>query len=484
MNGVNKIIINSVFISWILLTIVNAFDLRECFEIMVLYSLLSVYFVARLIIIELKNFNGINLKLPLLVGICLRLIIPSIDISFAALNGEKITFLRDYNDVTDYILPTVIWMNIYYMIFYFAIEKYCNKIRIEGIIQPILQKISVPKITIPLFVVGTLFNIAVSYVPAGLIPSFILLIFGKLSLLAIMAQMFDALFSNNRARRNLFIAFILVSICIAMFFSFYKTPIMMNIVYYMFYYYLDCKYQNRKLITPKLVALCASTVLIMDIIVYPFMTTKRIVAGWDPNEGGVATIPYSNWEVLKSVLEGKSLSEKGDNTASDRLNAIPANAFFYKECCLKGLRTSEVAINNIELLVPRFINPNKHNSEAGMMVYAYATTGSFKNIHLARSNNYIGQFGSAYLIGGWLLAIVLAFINGRFIIFYYNFLIKYSRNVLAVMFLIPVFLDSIQAFEEIHDGGFLRMGMSTAYMLMIYLTSKLFKIKSIGAIKN
>jgi hypothetical protein len=201
------------------------------------------------------------------------------------------------------------------------------------------------------------------------------------------------------------------------------------------------------------------------------MTTKRVVADWDSSTG-LASQSYSNLEILKDVISGRSLSERGDNTTASRLDAIAPNAFFYKECCTRGLRTTKILRSNVELLVPRFINPHKHGSEAGLMVYAYATTGSFDNYDIASSNNYIGQFASAYLIGGGILVIILALFNGWFIMYYYNFLLKHLNNILAILLLIPLVLSAILAFEEIHDGGALRTGYNLVMMIGISLMTK------------
>jgi len=257
-----------------------------------------------------------------------------------------------------------------------------------------------------------------------------------------------------------------------MFYGFYKGPIMMNFIYYLLYYFLDKKYHHKRTVTPKFIMGIIVLFLAIDFVIYPFNTTKRIESGWDVTMGGIATQSYSNFQVLKDVLTGNSKSEIGENTASGRLDAVEPNAFFYKECCKKGLRTTRIAKSNLEMLVPRFIKPDKHDSQAGLMVYAYATTGSFENYDTAVSNNYIGQFASAYLIGGGLLAILLAFVNGWFTIIYYNFLLKRINNIIVAMLFIPFVLSAIMAFEEIHDGGVLRTGYNLVMMIGISLMTK------------
>ena len=161
------------------------------------------------------------------------------------------------------------------------------------------------------------------------------------------------------------------------------------------------------------------------------------------------------------------------------LHRNDANAFFYKECCERGLRSTKLLVSNVELLVPRFINPNKHNAEAGLMVTSYVFFGNFDQQDKALSSNFVGQFASAYLVGGTFFAIIMAFFYGWFLSRYYTFLVKHSRNILAIVFLISFMLDALLAFEEIHDTGALRAGLYTVQMIGIVILDKfgIFQLK-------
>jgi hypothetical protein len=311
-------------------------------------------------------------------------------------------------------------------------------------------------------------------VPTSFIPGVIQTFLGQLATLAIIIQLLETVFKPTRFNRLLFLTFIIVSIWQSMFYGFYKGTIMMNFVYCLLYYFLKRKYNGKRVITSRFIIEVLSLFVIIDLLIYPFMSTKRIESGWDVTMGGIATQEYSNIQILKDVISGNSKSEVGENSTSGRLDAVEPNAFFYKECCEKGLRTTKIAQNNIELLIPRFIKPDKHDSQAGQMVYAYAMTGSFDNTEMAVSNNYIGQFASAYLIGGGVMAILLAFFNGWFTIFYYNFLIKRINNILVVLLFIPFLLSAMMAFEEIHDGGALRTGYSIVMMIGIAIMTRFF----------
>ena len=468
-----RILYYNLLVSALTLLLIYQLGLREVYLLMFLYSFSSLVVFGLLALEELKNFRGLNMNLLVLMGCFMRFVLPSITKAWGAMNGEEYAFLRPENVINDYMFPTVVWMNIYYSLFYWCFVRFESKYTIEDGIKPLFNRFNLSLVSVPLFIVGIAYNIVSSFVPAGIIPDFINTIFGQLATMAILIQMFNALFHPSKFNKLLFGFFIVVSIWQTTVYGFYKGAIMMNFVYYLLYYFLKCKYNHQRVITPKLIIAGILLFLTIDLIIYPFMTTKRVVAGWDISTG-MASNSYSNVDILLDVLQGRSLSEKGDNTAAGRLDAVEANSFFYKECQVKGLRTMKLAKSNAELLVPRFINPNKHDSEAGLMVYAYATTGSFDNYDTALSNNYIGQFASAYLMGGVFLSILLALANGWFIMFYYNYLLKHINNIIAIILLVPLLLSAIYAFEEIHDGGVLRTGYNIVMMLVLAIVTKCF----------
>ncbi len=466
-------LIYNLFISAFTLALIELFDLKESYVFMLIYALNSLLVFGLLALEEINHFEGLNMRLLVLIGCFMRFVLPSITKAWGAMSGEVYAFLRPENDINDYMFPTVVWMNIYYSIFYLCFVRFSSSNSIEEKIKPFFKSKYITLLALFIFSIGIIYNVLVSFIPAALIPGFINTFAGNLATLGILIQLFQALFNPSRFNKRVFYIIIIISLFQTIAFGFYKGAIMINFVYYLLYYFLDCKYHKKKLITPKLIIASILLFITIDAVIYPFMTTKRIVAGWDAGTG-LASNSYSNIEILADVLKGNSLSERGENTTASRLDAIEPNAFFYKECCKRGLRTSIVAKNNIELLVPRFINKNKHDSEAGLMVYAYATTGSFENVDLALSNNYIGQFASAYLIGGPILAVLLAFINGWFLMFYYNFLLKHMNNIIAIILFIPLILSALLAFEEIHDGGLLRMGYNIIMMFGLWLMTLFF----------
>ncbi len=465
-----KLIGYNLLVSIFMLIAINMLELREVFEIMFLYSLNSAIVFATLIYYEIKFFKGLNFNLLLLVAYCFRLVIPAITKSIDAINGIETYNLISVNVTTDYIFPTVVWMNIYYMIFYWCVLKFSKNFFIESSLKSLFSRFNAVYFAIPLFILGIAYNIIVSFVPAGVIPGIINTIFSNFVRLSLLMMLFDALFSQSHIKTKVFVVMIIIAMIQSAFWGFYKGAIMSNFVFYMLYYVLNRAYKKKRIVTPYLVFLGVSFFAIVYLIVYPFMQTKRVVSGWGPETGYVAIHDYSNLEILNDVFSGKA---KFENTESgNRLDAIDANTFFYKDCCRYGWRSTELLVSNLELLVPRVLNPNKHNAEAGLMVSGYVFNGSFDYKDTAITNNYVGQFASAYLIGGPLCVIILAFFNGWFWTFYYNFLVKHNYNIIALILLMPFLFNALQGFEEIHDGGALNAGLNAAMMVLITLCTK------------
>lgn len=469
-------IVYNIIFSFCFLGLIWLFNLKEEFGWMLIYSLNSAIVFALLFREEFVHYKGLPPNLLLLVGYVLRLVYPSLEMSIGALGGESYDFLYT-NDVTDYMFPTSVWMNIYYMVFYYAFNIFAKGVTLDSFIKPYLDKYHFSSVVILLFIPGIIYEIAVSYIPDYLIPSLINTIFGGLTKLALLIQVFNTALKFTKQKHRILVLLVILEILRALFFGFYKSPIMMPFILYMLYVFLRQKNIGKPVISPQMIVLVVAFFAFIALFVFPFMQIKRVESGFSNavGETGIATQNYSNIQIIKDVLSGKTKEDTEELSTSGRFNAIPANAFFYKECCIRGLQSFELAQSNIELLVPKFLNPNKHGAVAGLMTYSYATTGSFNNYDTAVCSNYVGQFASAYLMGGGLLAILLAFLNGFLMIKYLDFLTKNITNIFALILLVGQLFATLECFEEIHDGGVLRAGLTIVYILIIILTNTLFK---------
>ena len=475
------LIVYNILFSFITLALIWVFDLKEEYGLMLIYSLNSAVVFAMLFREEVVNYKGLSPNLLLLVGYTLRLVYPSLEMSIGAMQGETYDFLFSYNDVTDHIFPTAVWMNIYYMVFYYAFNQFAKGITLDGYIKPYLDRYHFTTIAILLFIPGLCYDIAASYIPDYFIPSLVKTVFGGLSKLALLIQVFNTALKYTPRKHRILVIMVITEMVRATFFGFYKAPIMMPFVFYMLFVFLHSKNQGKPIMTPRILFLGAAFFAMITFFVYPFMQIKRVESGFSNavGETGIATRQYSNIQIAKDVLTGKTVDETEDLSTSGRFNAIPANAFFYKECATKGLRSLALAKSNVELLVPKFLNPNKHGAIAGQMTFSYAETGSFSNYDTAVSSNFVGQFASAYIIGGGIIAILFAFFNGFMMITYFNYLTKNLTNFFALILIVGQLFSTLEGFEEIHDGGVLRTGLALVYMLIIFITNPIFNKRKI-----
>ena len=328
-----------------------------------------------------------------------------------------------------------------------------------------------------MFVIGFIYNVCTRDIPAGIIPSFVDSLFGELATLAIVLQVFNTALLYSKGKRNILVFFVLTEMARAVLFDFYKSAIMVPFILFILYSFMHSKHDKIKFFNKKNVLLATVFFALINFVVYPFMNIKRVEAGFSATVGGgIATSEYSNFEILNRVISGDYVSDERNQTF-ERFNAIPANAYFYKESVTKNMHTTDVLKNNFELLVPKFLNPNKHGSQAGLMAYAYAQYGSFSYYSDSLSNNYIGQFASSYLIGGILAVIICAILNGVIFGIYNNFMMRNITNVFAMYCLARLFMSALFSIEEIHDGGGLRIGMMLVYMIIVVITNRIFRLR-------
>ncbi len=467
-----RLIYYNMLVSVMMLILIEGFGWHNFYALMFLYSLNTAFVYGKLLYEEIAHFKGLNLILLIIIGYIFRLVIPSITTAWEAMEGEKLFFIYERNNINDFVFPTAVWMNIYYMIFLWCFIKWTPPVSIEETIRPFFKRKNIGIITIPFFLIGTAFNIYASQIPAGIIPGFVIATLGHLSTLVIIIQMFNAIFNSTAFNKMLFLSCIIISLFEATFYGFYKSKIVMVLLIYFLYYFLSRKYKKKSVFTLKSAVLFIFLFVSFDFIIYPFMTTKRQNASWTVESKGLARESYSNMEILDDVMQKKVKID--DNTALNRLDAIPTNAYFYGEFYKKNEHSLLLMKENFELLIPRFLYPEKHDARTGLIAYSYAATGSFNNYNLATANIYIGQFASSYIIGGAIAVLLLAFINGWFLITYFGFLLKHINNIISLLILPNFIMDAIMAFEEIHDGGTIRIGQGIIIMLAISFLTHFF----------
>lgn len=476
----NKLIVINAAIS-VIAIILTQVGFRENYSLMLTYSIIVGIIYFYLIKLEVDNYQGLNLNLILLFGYIMRLAYPSITMAYGAMNGEHYYYIFE-SDITDYMFACIPWMNIYYMIFYYVFSKYTSNYAIDEVVKPFLDKYNLTPLAIVCFIIGEVYNVIIYTVPTYMLANSINVIFSKLSLLGLLVLVFVA--ANDcysRSKKRLLLIFVIVAMLRAIFFGFYKEAIIMPFAFYILYLFMAAKKKGARLMTTRLVYIIPAFFLLTHFVIYPFMTIKRNVSGFDVSyggTGGVAVNQFSSMEILEDIFEGKYVKDDDKGSTFDRLSAVANNTYFYRDVCLKNQYNREIAIDNLVMLVPRFLYPEKHTSRAGLMVNSYVSSGTVNNYMYATSFSNIGQFASAYFMGGPILALLFAVLNGMFLSYYYKFLLKNISNILSLVFLATFLLLAFKTFEEVSDGGITRAGMLVYYMIAIKLTNIIFKRKS------
>jgi len=471
----------NITISSFMLAIIWIFGLRENYTLMLAYAMNTAIVFTFLLKVELGNYKGMNLNILVLVGYIFRMVYPALTMSIGAIGGGRYTYLYT-NDITDYMFPCVAWMNIYYMLFYFFLNKYASGKTIDNALIFYFRRYNIFILSIILFVLSEAYNIYAYYIPSGNLSLVINTILSNLLFLSLLLLAFDAASSKSRKKSDMFKVLIILAILRAIFFGFYKGAILIPFAIYCLYEFMILKQEGKKVFNKRLVILVIVFFASAQFVVYPFMSIKRNVSGFDVSyggTGGVATVEFSNLDILSDVLSGKYINDNDQGNTFDRLNSIPSNTFFYKDVCTKQRYNTDIALDNIILLIPRFLYPEKHSTRAGLMVNSYATTGSITNYKYSLSFSNIGQFSSAYFMGGAFLAVLFAILNGLFICRYFEFLLSNILNIVSLLFLTLLLMDALNAFEEISDGGLVRVGMYCFYMIAVKLTNVIFKPKQI-----
>lgn len=458
--------------SFLLFLLIEGLNLQQNYSLMLMYSINNMVVFSLILYYELKNYNGINLNLLLLLAFFMRLYLPSISMSWDACMGIRLYY--DNNWISDFVFPTIIWMNIVYTIFYLILSKLTSKYIIDDYIIPFFYKYNILSLSIFLYIIGNIYNIVVSNIPNAelFLPSALSQILSKLTILAILLQLLNTLYRYSKLNYNIFVGFVIFNILYSIFFGFFKGAILLPILIYSWYYFLSCKRDSKKIFNLKFVMIICFILFFTKSFVYPFMSAKREISGYNVGLGKSvgATKEYSNIEILSDVISGK-IKQDDKHSAFDRLNSISTNAFFYKAVVKRGRYDHKILMNNLRMLIPRFLYPEKGINSAGLMAESYAKTGSFNNYKRSKTNIYVGQFAGSFLNGGYILVIIMAIINPIVISLLFKTLLNNITNIFAIVFLSNLLMATVFGFEEIHDGGIQRCISYSIIIVFVKLSS-------------
>lgn len=469
----------NLFVSVFTLLLIKLGGLQESYGFMMAYAIWSNIIIISLTASELR-FNGLNILLLYLLGVLLKNTLPSFSIAQDCIDGVKFSHFYEY---TDYLFPCTVGMNIYYSLFIMAYSKFSKGEILNINLPATLTMIKPFPFFLGLYIVGFI---------ARLIPEVLQLIsatlYTMLTSLGMMIPLLLALYCGQKYSKrlhSLLVVFIIIEVLYAIFFDFYKGKIVMPMAFYLIYLYLYSRTNNKKFLSKKMIVLVVFLGVFILGFVYPFMNEKRIVSQWDASTN-TTNASYSNMEIISNVFSGESSKFYSDSSnksesdgLTDRLAALPANAYFYKMADKDG-HNPDFLKNAVLLKLPTVIfNKKTLDMNPGFMAYSYMINGTpDAKILLWYSSNYLGNFGGSYMWGGWLAVILMSFINAGAIVWLWRFTMKNIQNLFSWLILYSIIWGMFSCFEENnHDGGFALIISFFINVFFVLITNFLFKRK-------
>lgn len=441
--------------SIVMYTAIILLSLERSFELMVCYGIYSIIITTALLLSELR-YKGLSLLLIFLVGAYMRLLLPTIQMALEAIAGEKFSYSYDY---TGYIFPCAVAMNIYYMMFILALTKFAKDKNLAIKFDALFSIPYFNALVIFIFIIGSLVRLIPDNITFMDSLRRMLLLLPRAALLLLT---FYCAYNKKKSSHILYKFLILYEIFYSVFFDFYKGRVIEPVALFILYYYLKCRNEGNNVINVKMITLLLSSMAFIYFFIFPFITTKRIEANWDPVTN-LTFSSYSNIEIAKKVLSGKSIKYdenfEGESSANDRQNAIPHNAIFYRAAITEGFNPIMLEYP-FTLPIPRWLGGggSQPSENPGYMVNAYLENGDFivSDSGEMYTSSYMGAFASSYFWGGWIAVLMMSIFNGWVIVRVLEFSLKHPKNMFAILLLLDVVLGALNCYEEIQDGGFIR----------------------------
>lgn len=450
-------------LSILVYSVISLLSLERNFEMMLIYGVYSIIIFAALLLSELR-FRGLTLLMVFLVGAFMRLLLPTIQMASEAMGGEKFSYCYDY---TGYVFPCAVAMNIYYMMFILALTKFAKDKNLAIKFDTLFSIPFFNTLVVIIFIIGSLVRLIPDNITFMDSLRRMLLLLPRASLLLLT---FYCAYNKKRSSHVLFKFLIIYEIFYSIFFDFYKGRVMEPIIFYLLYFYMKCRNEGKNIINAKMIILLVSSLVFVYLFVFPFITTKRVEANWDPGTN-IAFSSYSNIDIVKQVLSGKSIKYddnfEGESSANNRQNSIPANAMFYRAAIIEGF--NPIMLNApFSLPVPRWMGGKGSlpSENPGYMAAAYLKNGNFvvSDNEGTYSAGYMGAFASSYFWGGWVAVILMSIFNGWVIVKVLEFSLMYPKNMFAILLLLDIVLGALSCYEEVLDGGFMR---ARGYLILL-----------------
>lgn len=449
------------FLSMCLLLLNNLFDISNNYVLLTIYSLSSLLLYCRFLRTEWGSCSLLNMEMLYLAGCMLRFVIPAFSVVYILYTNHKVEYIE--NDITDYLLPTIVWMNIFHIFFYVSFKSVSNRISFIEPLQKYVLRYNIFNFLILIYLLLLPLRALTTFTILKLLPSSITTIINGFGDIIILLMALISAFERNSRKTKKFFLVCFIEFIYAAVFTYYKTHMMMPLIYIMLYIIIKSRLSNSKLLTRgnliRFTIICGVVVY----FIFPFMTAKRIVSGYSL-ELNMATKHFTPTDIFEHFND----YAEDDNSVGffDRQDALPVNAFFYKDVCKNHTYHSELLRKNILISIPKLIYKDKPINDVGLMATEYVTRGAFDVSETNNCSTYVGLFGGAYFWGGIVAVLFCSFVCGLSYSFYHNFLIAHFHNPISLLFYLAFLMTAIQSFEETYDGG---IGRIISYLPIVFL---------------
>ena len=466
--NIQTLLLSHICVSVLFLLLIFELGLEMEPVAILIYACLSAGSYYMLLKNEWETSRDLSLEIVYLVGCVFRFVIPSFVTSWMIFNDSKIIYIN--SDVSDYAFPTIVWMNIFHIIFYTIFKLKSNNISLGGQLRVLFEEYDVFLIVAAIYIISFPFRVVNNLLVFLDVSQSIMALLNNIGNLSIILLLFNCTYKYTRIRHFLFVLFCIAEFIYAGLFTFYKVYMIMPIVFYLVFWVVWHKNGNKKVLTKPFLVLCISSFIFVNGFVFPFMGAKRIVAGYSVElDAGIND--YSLAEVFNYMKSDNGRDNEETNTLLDRQDAVPVNAFFYKDVNCKNKYHSELIVKSVLVSIPRIIYPDKPYNNVGMMATEYVRTGVMNDKSRASCYTYAGLVGGSYLWGGPVGLLLCAILTGYFMSIYNNFLLRNTKNPLAIMYYMLFLVAAMSAFEETADGGIGRLLTFIPIVILVKATS-------------
>lgn len=469
--NIQSLILSHISISVVLLWIIFELDLFLEPVPILGYSILSFIVFTKLLKHEWSTNYDIGIEIVYLIGCFFRFVLPSFGFFYTVILHDKIEYFD--SDVTEFAFPTIVWMNIMHIIMFTIFKIRSQGYSFGRILRDFLSKkdvfywlVALYVILIPVRFYGVIFSVVQR-------TQFLENIIDNIVNAILIVLAFSAAFRFNH-RRHVFLIFICaINFLLASILSFYKFNMLVPILTYIIFFILHQREERKPIITHKSIVLVLGVLTFVSVVVFPFMTAKRIVAGFTV-ETNSATVDYTLFDIVDVMYDADINEIVSSNTLFDRQDAVPVNAFYYQDVQKKNEYHPELLIKSVLISIPRIIYPDKPYNNIGMMATEYAQTGVINDKSVTSCYTYVGFLGGSYFWGGAWGSVICAVLSGFFLALYNIFLLRRIYNPIALLSYLVFLLTAISAFEETHDGGIGRLFSFIPVVILIKITSFFF----------